>query len=77
MLSIHVKAGNYSWTGSTDVSWSNSANWNPTGVPTSNDSVTISNQTNNPKLYSNTTVKKITVNSGTIDLNSYQLTISA
>ena len=70
-----VKAGNYSWTGTTSVSWSTSTNWNPTGVPSTNDTVTITNQTLNPKIYANTTVKKLTISSGTLNLNSYTLTL--
>jgi hypothetical protein len=69
-------AGNYSWTGTTSTSWSVSTNWNPNGVPSTSDSVTITNQTNNPLLNANKSVKKITMTSGTLNLNSYTLTIS-
>ena len=76
ILSFSTYAGNYSWTGATSVSWSNSANWSPAGVPSTNDSVTISNQTNSPELSVNTTVKKFTINSDTLDLKTHTLTIS-
>lgn len=71
-----VKAGNYSWTGATSIMWSTSTNWNPTGVPSTNDTVTITNQTNNPKLAANTTIKKFTMTSDTLDLNTYTLSVS-
>ncbi len=70
-------AGNYSWTGTTGTDWSTGTNWSPAGTPSANDSVTITNQTNNPVLAANTDIKRITMTSGVLDCNGYTLTISA
>jgi len=76
IFSIQSFAGNYTWTGAVSTNWSAKSNWSSNIIPTSNDSVTITNQTNNPQLTSSKTVKKITMTSGTLDLNSYTLTVS-
>lgn len=70
-------AGNYSWTGTTNTDWATGTNWNPNGVPGSNDTVTITNQTNNPVLAANTTIKQMTMTSGTLSCNSFTLTVTA
>ena len=77
IISINVFATSYTWTGATSTSWATSTNWSPAGVPSTSDIVTISNQTNNPQLTSNKTVSQLTINSGTLNLNSYTLTISS
>src|ERR1051325_4159562 len=72
-------AGNYSWkTSGTDTSWATSSNWTPTGVPSTNDTVTIAagSASHQPYLDQNRTVKKFTMTSGTLDLNTFNLTIS-
>ncbi len=71
------KAGNYSWTGTTSTDWATGTNWNYNIVPSTNDSVTITDTTNNPVLAANTDIKRITMTSGTLDCNGYILTISA
>ena len=77
IISFKPFATTYTWTGSTSTSWSTSTNWSPSGVPSTSDIVVISNQTNNPLLTSNKTISKITLNSGTLNLNTYTLTISS
>ncbi|MBK7888661.1 MAG: T9SS type A sorting domain-containing protein [Bacteroidetes bacterium] len=72
----NLYAGSYTWTGATSTSWNTNSNWSPSGTPGTNDTVSISNQTNNPVLGANTTVKKFTINSGTLNLSTYSLTIS-
>ncbi len=48
------------WTGASDTNWANASNWNPVGVPTATDDVTIPNTANNPTIQNGTTV---TINS--------------
>src|SRR6185436_6886566 len=73
-------ATSYTWknSGGTDTSWATSNNWNPAGVPTTNDTVTIaaSGAAHQPYLDTIRTVKKFTMTSGTLDLNTWNLTIS-
>src|ERR1041384_6379628 len=72
-------ATNYSWkTSGTDTSWATSSNWTPTGVPSTNDTVTIAagSASHQPYLDQDRTVKKFTMTSGTLDLNTFNLTIS-
>ncbi|MEO8086673.1 MAG: T9SS type A sorting domain-containing protein [Bacteroidota bacterium] len=75
--SLPSRAGNYTWTGTTSTAWSTSTNWSPNGTVTSNDTVTIVTHTNLPVLAANTTVKKFTMTSGTLDCNGYTFTITA
>lgn len=70
-------AGNYTWTGTTNTDWATGTSWNPNGVPSTNDTVTIVSTTNLPVLATNTTIKKFTMTSGTLDCNGYTLTISS
>ena len=77
IISFNGLAASYTWTGLTSSGWSISTNWNPKGFPTADDTITISNQANNPILSVNTTVKKLTINSGVLNLNTYTLTISS
>lgn len=70
-------AGNYTWNGGTSTAWGTSTNWTPNGVPSTNDTVTIVTGSNNVYLAAATTVKVMTMTSGTMDLQSYTLTITS
>ncbi|MBL0138399.1 MAG: SprB repeat-containing protein [Bacteroidetes bacterium] len=70
-------AGNYTWNGNTSTAWATSSNWTPSGVPGSTDTVTIVTGSRNVYLAANTSVKQLTITSGTIDLQSYTLSVSA
>ncbi|MGB0931641.1 MAG: hypothetical protein ACPGVB_12730, partial [Chitinophagales bacterium] len=48
------------WTGASDTNWANASNWNPVGVPTTTDDVTIPNTANDPTIQNGTTA---TINS--------------
>ncbi|OQX77481.1 MAG: hypothetical protein B6D61_07140, partial [Bacteroidetes bacterium 4484_249] len=48
MLSLFCNAEDYTWTGAVSTDWGNPANWDPVGLPTSVDDVSIeSNVPNN------------------------------
>ena len=72
-------AGTFTWTGATNSDWATASNWsgNISGPPSTNDTVSIVTQTNLPVLAANTTIKKFTMTSGTLDCNGYILTITA
>ncbi|HKR04824.1 MAG TPA: T9SS type A sorting domain-containing protein [Bacteroidia bacterium] len=78
IISNFVFATNYSWVGNTSTDWGTSANWGTTpGVPSTNDTVLITSAgTFQPVLDQTRTVKKFTITSGTLNLNTYDLTIS-
>ncbi|MBK7888761.1 MAG: hypothetical protein IPJ86_16190 [Bacteroidetes bacterium] len=69
-------AGNYTWTGTINSSWDSTGNWNPAGVPTSNDTININSTTNSLALDGNRTVRRIVMNSDTLDLGGDTLTIT-
>lgn len=69
-------AGNYTWTGTTNTNWGTSTNWSPNGVPGSSDSISISTTTNSLTLTANQTIKRLTMNSGILDLGGDTLTIT-
>ncbi|WP_317899851.1 T9SS type A sorting domain-containing protein [Aurantibacillus circumpalustris] len=68
-----IKCVNYTWNGSTDNMWTNSANWTPNGVPGSADNVTIAGSTANyPSLSSSLSVNNFIMNSNsTFDISTY------
>ncbi|HKR05640.1 MAG TPA: FG-GAP-like repeat-containing protein [Bacteroidia bacterium] len=77
ILITRLEATTYSWVGNTSTDWGTAANWG-TGVPTTNDTVTITSAgTFQPVLDHDRTVKKFTMSSGTLNLNGYNLTISS
>ena len=69
-------AANYTWTGSTNINWSTATNWSPNGVPGVNDTAKVVSTVNAPALQSNITVKRFTMQTGTLNLNSNTLTVS-
>ena len=53
------------WTGAADTDWSNSANWNPAGAPTSTDNILIpSAPTNQPTLSGSGAANLVLINAG-------------
>ena len=75
---LHSKAANnYTWTGSASSNWSTPGNWSPPVTPLTTDNVTIVTGTNPAQLIAATSIAGLTVLSGTLDLNSFQLTCSA
>ncbi len=78
LLIPRLHATNYSWVGNTSTNWATGANWSPSGAPSTSDTVTItSTGTYQPVLDQNRTVTKLTMTSGTLDLNTFILTISS
>ena len=71
-----VFAGNYTWTGTTNSNWDASSNWSPAGIPGSSDTININSTTNSLTLTANQTVKRLTMNSGILDLGGDTLTIT-
>jgi len=60
----------YTWNGSTGTDFATAANWTPNGVPGSGDDITIVTGSNTCQLDGNRTVNKVTVTSGTLDLET-------
>ncbi len=71
-----VFAQTYTWTGSTSSDWGTSTNWSPNGVPAATHNIVIYSATNNCQLDANKTVKTLTIESGTLDLNGFKLTVT-
>jgi len=76
-----VEAVDFTWTGggATDV-WDDPANWNMIGIPDgNNDTATISPSLvpKNPLLVANRTLGDVTINSGTVELNTFRLLVQA
>ena len=68
----------YTWTGTADSLWSNSLNWNPNGVPSGPDIVTVpAGCARYPVLTAETELGNLTMATGTqLNLNSYNLNLS-
>jgi hypothetical protein len=75
-LSTNTLAINYQWNGSQSTVWTNSLNWTPNGVPSTTDSVKIVTTSNHPQLQGTVTIKRLTMTSGTLNLNSYTLYVT-
>jgi hypothetical protein len=72
-----VHAGSYTWNGSQSTAWNVSANWTPNGVPSTNDTVTISNgNVSSILLDGNRTITRLVISANTLDLNTYELHVS-
>ncbi|MGD9030735.1 MAG: DNRLRE domain-containing protein, partial [Anaerolineae bacterium] len=69
--------GPKTWDGSVSSDWHTAANWTPSGVPTSNDDVTIPDVTNDPVMAtSDAQVNSLTVHEGAmLDLTDRTLTV--
>lgn len=70
-------ATDYTWTGSTSTAWNISTNWSPNGIPGSTDRSIIVNATNLPLLDQARSVQQFEIYSGTLDLNTYTLTVTS
>ncbi|HKR05080.1 MAG TPA: hypothetical protein VJY62_10650, partial [Bacteroidia bacterium] len=66
----------FTWTGAVSSAWENSANWSPVGTPLYCDNVIIVSGSNNVQISSDVAVTGFTINSGTLNLQSYNLDIS-
>ena len=76
-MNVYVFGGNYTWTGSTSSNWATSSNWSPAGVPSTNDTVTLSNGgVSSILLDGNRTITRLVISANTIDLNTYELHVS-
>lgn len=75
-ISANSFAGSYTWTGTTSSSWAVSTNWSPNGLPGASDSITINSTSTNLVLTSKQTVKRLTINSDTLDLGGDTLEIT-
>jgi hypothetical protein len=77
LLTATANAGNYTWNGATSTNWSTSSNWSPAGVPSTNDTVTLSNGgVNSILLDGNRTITRLVISANTINLNTYELHVS-
>jgi hypothetical protein len=75
-ISQPLFATKYTWTGATNSYWSVNTNWSPYGVPTATDTVKIVSTSNNPVLQSNSTIKELEFTSGSLNLNTFNLTVT-
>ncbi|MBP6511983.1 MAG: hypothetical protein KA347_04885 [Bacteroidia bacterium] len=77
LINANAYAGNYTWNGATSTNWSTSSNWSPAGVPSTNDTVTLSNGgVNSILLDGNRTITRLVISANTINLNTYELHVS-
>ena len=66
------------WNGSVSTAWSNASNWTPSGVPATNDDVTVpANLSRYPELSAATTVRNFTLNGGYLLTNGNNFTASS
>ena len=77
LISTSLLAGNYTWNGGTSTAWGTSTNWTPNGTPSTNDTVTIVTGSNNVYIAAKTEVKLLTMTSGTLNLQSNELSVGA
>ena len=76
-FTIHVvHAGNYTWNGSQSNAWSESTNWTPNGIPSTNDTINVNASTPTLHLEQNRTISRIIISGGTIDLDTLELYIT-
>ncbi|MBK7965625.1 MAG: hypothetical protein IPK10_10300 [Bacteroidetes bacterium] len=76
-MNVYVFGGNYTWNGATSTNWANSSNWSPAGIPSTNDTVTLSNGgVNSILLDGNRTINRLVISANTINLNTYELEVS-
>ncbi|MBK9400470.1 MAG: hypothetical protein IPN36_06290 [Bacteroidetes bacterium] len=59
LFSTSLFAGNYTWNGTINSDFSNSGNWSPSGIPNSNDTITINSGKPNLKLDQDRTVNRL------------------
>lgn len=66
----------YTWNGSLSSLWSAPGNWTPAGIPGAADDVRIVTAPNVCRLTTSAAINNITLAGGTMDLNSFTLTIN-
>ena len=77
LLPAFADAASYTWTGAVSSAWGNASNWSPsTGTPDVGDDVTIVSGSNNPIFTEVAGLNNFTINSGTLNLNGFTLTVS-
>jgi len=66
-------AASYTWTGSVSEDWEHSANWEPVGIPDTDDDITINEPIsgNYPKYEELPGVRNLTMNGGVLDCNGF------
>lgn len=65
------------WEGGTSTAWATASNWCPAAVPTTGESVTILNQTNDPVLSGSVSLGSVEIQSGaTLALNGNTMTLA-
>ncbi len=69
-------AGSYTWTGSANKDWQNSANWSPSGIPGTSDTVTIGSGSDTIQIGANITINRLVMSGRTLHLNENELQIS-
>ncbi|QHT70939.1 hypothetical protein GXP67_31980 [Rhodocytophaga rosea] len=70
-------SGTRTWNGSVSSNWDLGCNWTPNVVPTASDDVVIpTGRPNYPALNSNSACNNIDLQSGTVSINGYTLTIN-
>jgi hypothetical protein len=76
--SFTVYAGSFTWSGGSS-DWSDTTVWTPYGVPSAGDTVILSSPSNENELRLTKIelIGKFTIISGTLNLNSYTINISA
>lgn len=65
---VYSAAAN-TWTGATSTAWTAASNWS-LGVPDLNSNVTIVTTANQPTIATNVTINSLTINSGTLTVNT-------
>lgn len=75
-ISANAIAGNYTWTGATNSNWSTSTNWSPNAVPGASDTITINSTSTNLVLSAKQTIRRLVINSDTLDLGGDTLEIT-
>ena len=75
LFALQAFAIDYTWNGSANSNWSNSANWTPAGVPGSADNVTLNIANTILVDAGNTTITNLTMSDGVINFNGDTLTI--
>ncbi|MBK9321090.1 MAG: hypothetical protein IPM91_21330 [Bacteroidetes bacterium] len=75
-FSASLFAGNYTWNGTINSDYSNSGNWSPSGIPNSNDTITINSGKPNLELDQDRTVNRLIQYGSTIDLDTNELQVT-
>ncbi len=74
---LQANAISYTWNGVISSDWNTATNWTPAGIPGLGDDVIVVAAPNNCGLDAPRTILTITVNSGTLDLNTNTLMVTS